>query len=115
MSRLAIAIQVKNLDGQLIGNYKSLVEAAEAVNVAPQLLGMYLKNKIKEPMFLVEKIDCGQNLKKFKLVDVLDNKAILERATAEEISKYLGCAKQNIYNAYKKNRVIKKQFRIMEA
>lgn len=112
MSRLAIAVEIKNLDGELIGNYNSLVEAAEAVNVVPQLLGMYLKNEVKEPMFRVEKINHGQNVKRFNLVDISTDKPIIEKSTAVEISKYLDCAKQNVYNAYRKNRVIKKQFKI---
>ena len=112
MSRLAIAVKVKNLNGEIIGTYNSLVEAAEAVNVVPQLLGMYLKNKIKDPMFRVEKIDYGKNVKRFNLVDILTNKIILEKSTAVEISKYLDCAKQNVYNAYRNKRVLKKQFKI---
>lgn len=112
MSRLAIAVKVKNLNGEIIGTYNSLVEAAEDVNAVPQLLGMYLKNKIKEPMFRVEKIDYGKNVKRFNLVDISTDKPIIEKSTAVEISKYLGCAKQNVYNAYRKNRVIKKQFKI---
>ena len=112
MSRLAIAVKVKNLNGEIIGTYNSLVEAAEDVNAVPQLLGMYLKNKIKEPMFRVEKIDYGKNVKRFNLVDTLTNKIILEKSTAVEISNYLGCVKQNVYNAYRNNRVLKKQFKI---
>ena len=112
MSRLAISVKVKNLNGEIIGTYNSLAEAAEAVNAVPQLLGMYLKNEVKEPMFRVEKINHGQNVKRFNLVDISTNKIILEKSTAVEISNHLGCAKQNVYNAYRNNRVLKKQFKI---
>lgn len=123
-----IKVTLFTLTGEFIDNFPGLSHCAEFLNIKPQSITYALTSKrhvvkdcivlrTEESYKVIEFIGVPINTttysKKVKLLNIINNE-VLEFMTCKECGKFINCKVDTIVSNYKKNKVIKHKYKILE-